>query len=57
MADDEHVLQLSCPGCGQSVGVEEDSRLVDSVRPFVETHRACPDRPDREMRSAYSRPT
>ena len=55
---DVSALQLTCPGCGDVVGLGSSDRLVASVRPFVEQHRACgvgKGTVDLEMRSAYAR--
>ena len=53
---DDSSLQLTCPGCGAVMGLGRAQRLVASVRPFLEEHRACggSGAVDREMRSAYA---
>jgi hypothetical protein len=57
MTADQHLLQLTCPGCGDVVSLEGRTPLVARLRTFVERHRTCglfSDNQDREMRSVFA---
>ena len=51
-----HHLQLTCPGCGESVALVSTSPLVVHLRSFVDEHRRCggTESVDLEMRTAFS---